>query len=278
MHQALAICAALPVCILTVGLSAEPPGPPMTAPAASTAPAAATDPRLDELLDRLERRGETIHDLSCKVHQVMIGKTVGEKVTKEGELKYLRGGADGANARFHIHFSRIDQDGFKIPPETYVFDGRWFIEAKEATRNVIRREIVRPGERLNLFSVEDSPFPLPFGQKKEEILKHFEARIVPPAAADPPGTTHLECIPRAGTPKAEEYERIDFYVDTKLDLPIKIVALRKAGKKVTEEHTVTFPGLDNRCINRGLPASEFDYKPPRGWAVTEERLEAKPGR
>ncbi len=244
---------------------------PTSAPA--TAPAAPIDPELEGILDRLERRGDTVSDLSCKVRQEMKGLTVGELITKEGELRYLRG-TEGNNPRFYIHFTKITQDDFPIKPEWYVFDGRWFIEAKESTRNVIRREIVRPGEKLNLFSVENSPFPLPFGQKKAEILRNFDVKLVAPEPKDPPDSRHLMCIPKPGTPKEQEYKEIDFYIDPKLDLPVKIVAYRKTGEKVSEIHTVTFPGLDNKCINKGLPASDFEYRVPAGWSVSEERLEA----
>jgi hypothetical protein len=260
-----------------------PASAPSAAPAASRPTSASAgsavvvEPELEKILDRLEKRGDTVNDLACKVKQKMVGKVVGEVITKEGELKYLRG-SDGSNPRFYIHFAKIDQDGFDLKPESYVFDGRWFIDAKESTRTVNRREIVHAGEKLNLFSVEDSPFPLPFGQKKAEILKNFDVKLLPPAPKDPANTKecrHLLCIPKPGTQKAQEYAQIDFYIDPKLDLPTTIVAQRKTGEKVSEIHTVTFPGLDNKCINKGLPASDFDYKVPSGWQVNEERVQAR---
>lgn len=246
-----------------------------TAPASrpTSAPADGGDAEIESILDRLERRGDTVNDLVCKVRQEMKELVVNEVIVKEGSLKYLRG-ASGDNARFFIHFTRIDQDGFELKPEWYVFDGRWFIEAKESTKGVIRREVVASGEKLNLFSVEDSPFPLPFGQKKSEILKNFRVRVVPQAPGDPPDCTHLECIPRPGTQKEQEYKEIHFYVDLKLDLPVRIVAYRKTGDKVSEIHSVTFPDLSGRSINTGLPASAFEFKVPAGWSVTEERLQA----
>ena len=252
------------------------------APGATTAPASrptttspALDPELEQILDRLEKRGDTIADLSCAVRQEMKGLVVGELIVKEGEIRYLRGGEKGANSRFYIHFTRIMQDDYKLAPEWYVFDGRWFIEAKESTKNVIRREIVREGEQRNLFSVEDSPFPLPFGQRKAEILKQFDVKLVPPDPKDPPDSRHLLCIPRPGTSKEKEYAEVHFYIDPKLDLPVKIVAHRKTGAKVAEIHTVTFPDLSAKSINKGLPGSAFDFRPPSGWQVHTEYLDAK---
>lgn len=251
-----------------VPVTTRPASPP------TTAPAAPIDPEVEKILDRLEKRGDTVSDLTCKVNQDMKGLTVGELIRKEGDLKYLHG-SDNNNPRFYIHFSKILQDDFPLKPEWYVFDGRWFIEAKESVKQVIRREIVHPGEKLNLFSVENSPFPLPFGQKKAEILRNFDVKLVPPDPKDPPGSKHLLCIPKPGTQKEQEYREIHFYIDPKLDLPVKIVAYRKTGDKVSEIHTVTFPDLTNKSINKGLPTSDFDYKAPSGWSVTEERLEAQ---
>lgn len=266
------------------GQTASRIGPPLaypTTPAPTSAPAIAAaapiDPEVERILDRLEKRGDTVRDLSCRVRQEMLAKVVGEKITKEGDVKYLRG-SDGNNARFIIHFAKITQDDFPIKPETYAFDGRWFTEAKESTKSVLRREIVRPGEKLNLFSVEESPFPLPFGQKKAEILKNFDVKLVPPEAKDPADTNdskHLLCIPKPGTHREQEYKEIHFYIDPKLDLPKTIVAYRKTGTKVSEIQTVTFPDLTNKSINKSLPVSAFDFKVPVGWSVSEERLEAR---
>ena len=246
-------------------------------PTPASAPATSVDPEVEKILDRLEKRGDTVSDLSCKVRQEMLGKAIGETITKEGELKYLRG-ADGNNPRFLIHFTKITQDDFPIKPEWYIFDGRWFIDAKESTKVVNRREIVGPGQKIDLFSVEDSPFPLPFGQKKLEILKNFEVKVVPRGVKDPADTNdskHLLCIPKPGTQKEREYKEIHFYVDPKLDLPKTIVAYRKTGNKVSEIQTVAFPDLTQKSINRGLPVSAFDFKVPVGWSVSEERLETR---
>lgn len=266
----LAFCTATP---LALRAQEAPATAPASQPATASAPTP-IDPELDAILSRLESRGETVHDLTCQVKQIMKGLTVGEVIVKQGELKYLRGAPNTSNARFSIHFTKITQDDFPLKPEWYVFDGRWFIEAKESTRTVVRREVVREGETLDLFTVDDSPFPLPFGQKKAELLEYFDIEQRPLDTNDPKDSKHLYCVPKPGTEKEKEFKEVHFYIDPKLDLPVKIVAHRKTGTRVSEIHTVTFPGLSNEAMNRGLRGGDFEFKTPGGWSETTETLDA----
>lgn len=229
------------------------------------AAAARVSPEVESILDRLEQAGEKVKDLKADINYVVVDTLIDDKQTKPGHLKYREA---TPNAQFYVEFTGLDQGGVIIDKkEWYVFDGRWLIEAREATRQVIKREIVAEGERIDPFRLGEGPFPLPFGQKKQEILENFAVELAPRAAGDPPNADHLRCVPLADTQMAEEYTQLDLYVDSRLDLPTKIVA---DAKKDNKRITVTFARMQ---LNTGIPGSDFAFKHPRGWpAPTIERL------
>lgn len=237
----------------------------MIAAIASASAARGQSAEVEAVLDRLEHAGQRVEDLSANVRHEVLDLVIEDKPTKIGEIKYRRA---EPNAQFFVRFDRLEQEGIVVEKkEWYVFDGRWLTEAREQTQQVVKREIVREGERIDPFRLGEGPFPLPFGQKKAEMLEHFDVTLAPPAPNDPKETDHLRCVPRPGTKMEEEYGQLDLWVDRSLDLPVKIVADQKKDNKRV---TVTFEGMK---LNGGIAGSTFSFAPPAGWpAPTIERL------
>lgn len=233
-------------------------------PMGTTAHAQSAD--VEVVLDRLERAGQKVEDLTANVRHEVFDLLIEDLQVKNGEIRYRRA---QPNAQFMVRFDRLRQEGVVIEKkEWFVFDGRWLTEAREQTQQIVKREIVAEGERIDPFRLGEGPFPLPFGQKKQEMLEHFEITLAPPSPDQPPQTDHLRCVPRPDTRMADEYGQLELWVDRSLDLPVKIVADQKKDNKRV---TVTFADMK---LNTGVAGSTFEFKPPPGWpAPTIERLQ-----
>jgi hypothetical protein len=218
-------------------------------------------PEVDAILDRLESRGESIEDLQAKLTFRQQDLVVDDTLTKRGTICFRR---DEPNASFAIIFE-FPQD----KRELYLFDGRWFTEVNERTKTYQRHEVVREGESIDPFRIGQGPFPLPFGQKKADILTNFDVTLVESSPTDPPDTVHLCCIPRAGTQMADTHKRLDFFISQKgatKDLPIRLIDNRKGQKR----DTIDFAEAK---LNSGVPGSRFTYAKPKasgGWQVFED--------
>ena len=151
----------------------------------------------------------------------------------------------------------------------HIFDGRWYTEARQVTKTVIKRELVREGESVDPFELGSGPFPLPFGQKKADILKNFTVSLVPAAEGDPADSDHLECIPRPGSQLAEDYKELHFHISRKYELPVRVVAHQRKERKTL---TVNFKNLET---NQGLARSRLDRQFPKSWTEQIERLPAR---
>ncbi len=204
---------------------------------------------VEKILDRLEKK--TVDTAQTPMTYAKIDPVLNDKQEYEGTLLFKR---EEPNPRFLVAFDRVIRDGVKInKKEWHQFDGEWYSEARESTETIVKRQIVRPGERLEVFQLGKGPFPLPFGQKKDEILRQFDVTLVPPAKDDPKNADHLTCQPVAGTELAGKYKVIHFFIDRELDLPVRIRTVDTEGNEIL----VGFPA-DKIVLNKAITGSRLN--------------------
>ncbi|MCH8147894.1 MAG: hypothetical protein IH987_07850 [Planctomycetes bacterium] len=225
-------------------------------------------PSVEEILTRLEKRSDGLKDIRCKIHFVVDDTMDLTKQTKDGRILLLMG---EPNPKFMIHFEKSRQGGVLGKREWYLFDGRWLHEAIERIEQVTKREITRPGEKRDFFDIETAPIPLPFGQKKEKILKNFTVTWIPPVDGDPENCDHLTCIPKPDSPVARRYDTLDFFIDRAVHLPRRIVITSSEGMEIK---TADFPDLSLGSINVGLTDKDFAH--PAAWKGYARLVEPLP--
>ncbi len=223
----------------------------------ATSPSAA---RVDEILGQLQSRSDGLTDIRADVRFVEEDRVNLTTRVKIGTVTFLMA---KPNPRFMIHFSRTEVDGIVGRGEWYLFDGRWLYELVERLGQVTQREIAPPGKRVNLFDLETAPFPMPFGQKKEAILRNFDVALIPQQSDDPSDTDHLKCTPKKGSRFYGKYDSIEFFIHRSLHLPTRIIVVKNEGYEAV---TADFPSLSEKSLNNGLARSAFN--PPKSWRDT----------
>lgn len=250
-------------------------------PAQTTTPSRAAQPavtrstevdapadRVDEILTNLQKRSDGLKDIRCKVRFVEDDQVNLSKRTKWGQILFMMA---EPNPNFLIHFEKSAVDGVLGKQEWYLFDGRWLYQALERIKQVTKQEIARPGERKDFFDIEKAPFPLPFGQKKETILRNFNVTLVPPAASDPPNTDHLVCIPKPESHLYRNYNKLEFFVHKDVHLPSRVVVTKDDALVI---NTADFPDLSTKSINAGV--LKKDFAKPKAWRGYEQVVEELP--
>jgi hypothetical protein len=232
------------------------------------------DPRVDKILTRLEQRA--VHDLRAAVTWKLryVIDLEEDATVKKGRIWYKD---DEPVAKFLVHFDKkIVNNRLRELDERHLFDGRWYVERNSDTKTVTRREIRREGEEGNPYKLGEGPFPVPFGQKKEDILAEFAVQLVPPGEEDPENTDHIKLVPRAGSRTGQSYKYVDVWVARRgrhEGLPVKVQTAKLAGTgKVNSYLTITFDP-DKTDLNAGFSSGVFKIETPPGFHEEVERLE-----
>ena len=248
-------------------LCAAPPAPLINPVGTQQGPAG--DAQADQILQQLDQIGHNLHEFSAKLKLTETDNALGDVKVRSGNV-YFQRKPDGS-ARIHVVFDlRIDEERKRAYRERveYLLDGPWLIDRNYVTSNEVKRQVLKPGQKMDLFKLGEGPFPLPIGQDPKEVHKEFDVKSVAPAKTDPPHTAHLQLVPHPGTSLARKFESIDVWVDQKTHMPVRVDTAEKQTTRSTElkDIVVNPPG--------GLPESDFKLPDidPQKWNRSVESL------
>ncbi|MBT3279143.1 MAG: outer membrane lipoprotein carrier protein LolA [Phycisphaerales bacterium] len=245
----------------------RPPSPPL--PTAAAVPATKFDPLAMKMLQALELAGKNYPVLTADVNYNVIDRLTGDEETRTGSVAFQNRTLK-VPARFAIRFETLQLAKGKVAESKldYIFDGHWLHIAKHRQKTVTRIEVVRLGQEADVLKIGKGPFPLPFGQKADDVIKLFEVTTRAPRSSDPKNSGYLRLVPRAENAESIQFTRMELWIDTKTFLPVK-VKTRDKNKAYT---TATFSNIKKADK---LADTLFKLKKPAGYTETREPL-AKP--
>ena len=147
------------------------------------------------ILDALHQRGDGLKDFTGDVALSEIDALTGDTTTQRGKVWYQA--RTGDDSRLRVSFSerqigpRVDK---KAQTDYFLQDG-WLSELDHKRKLRVDRQVLKEGEKMNLFELGRGPFPLPIGQSKEKVHEMFDVKRLAPAKDDPADTTLLQLIP-----------------------------------------------------------------------------------
>ena len=235
-----------------------PRQPPAQKPGALTA-----DSTVDEILDALDARGRNLKSFVADVSLKEEDLTLANEVTRKGRASYQDLG-DG-QARLRVTFTERDT-GKRVFDEKieYLLEGGWLTDRDYQRKIEVRRQVLQEGERIDLLKLGEGPFPLPIGQKKEDVHEQFEVSKEKPANDDPAGTVRVRLTPKPDTQFERKFDEIHVWVDAKTHMPARIDTIQDETLRRTE--------LKNFTPNPEPPLTDDDFKlePINGWDRHEE--------
>jgi hypothetical protein len=234
----------------------------------------------DDLLVALESADADINTFGADVIYTRVFSLAGDEQTRQGKLAYqtiTRGTAtEPASRRFAIEFDTL-RVGRRVDKESkfYIFDGEWLVEKLPSEKLFIKRQVVAPGERFDPLRIGEGPFPVPVGQRREDVLSRYYVTMLPVEdglesdtlkkfATASGGTYQVQLIPRERPTSGDDLIEIRVWY-RKSDLLPRMARTRNLAG---DESTVQ---MLNPAKNPRLKADTFDTKvPERGWDTRVE--------
>ncbi|PYK30766.1 MAG: hypothetical protein DME57_05975 [Verrucomicrobia bacterium] len=228
----------------------------------------AANSSVDQVLDALDARGRGLSSFTADVTLGETDTAVGDTSTRSGKVLYQV--KPGGDARIIVNFTTVDRAGKPTREQLiYLLDNGNLIERNYRTKNQVTRQVIKPGEKVNLLRLGEGPFPLPIGQPKEEVYKQFDVKkIDAPGKDDPSGTIHVQLIPKAGTRFARQFKTIDVWVDSKSHMPRRIATMDST------ETTIRTTDLQNVQVNPKLADKDFSLEniDAKNWNLVNEKF------
>jgi hypothetical protein len=215
------------------------------------------------ILDKLEQAGEKHPTIEADVLHDVFMRLSGDREVRQGRVAYQRQTPENPS-RFYIRFDTLQQGaGRRLEDKVeYAFDGgMWLTEIKHRLKKVTRYQVARQGQQIEPLRLGKGPFPLPFGQKSEDMLEHFDVSTRPSAPGDPADTDFLKLLTKPQHKDDINFVWMEMWVDRASGLPTKIRCEETASKNIV---TVTFSNTrTGAAVDTGL----FSITPPRGWQI-----------
>lgn len=275
----------LALTIAALGLQ-PPASPSAPKPAADPLPAVTPDvlPSLDSVLTRLESADKDLKSLTAAVRLIKRPPAIegGGMHVRYGVLKFSSTDAQPRPLRkFSIDIDQVIIDGrARDDKQSFVFDGHYLLETLPKQKQFVRRHIVGQDQRKDPLRIGEGPFPIPVGQRKDDLIARFALNVVPPLDAAPDSTNlrrilfncvQLKLVPKDGTDQAKAFTEIRLWYRASDMLPLFALTQNTDGSS-----NEVF--LDDIVKNPPIPDSVFNTASPQkadGWTGEEQDLRDK---
>ncbi len=222
----------------------------------------------DDVLDAMHDRGGDLKSFTADVTQVQANMVQPGVVTYRGRAAYQV--VSAAESRMHLTLDTKQKEKGPVvaSKKEYLLEKGWLTDRDYPSTIENRRQLVRPGQSVDLFSLGKGAFPLPIGQDRAKVRQLFDvSRPKPdPEFPDPPHTIHLKLVPKPETDLARQFKSIEFWVDTERRMPVRIETVD--AKESMDQTT----DLTNLTVNPPVGDADFALPAVKDWKVDYKPL------
>ena len=214
---------------------------------------------VDTILKKLEEKATELTSYRCKLDYVFRQPLLESQTRQKGTLQYAKFD-ERSYLRIDFRTMQQDEEAEQAYRQQFLFDGVWLWHIDYQIKNAEARQITEPNQPADAFALASRRVPVLGFSRVEELEKQFAIELVKPA---PPETMpyhhlHMKVLPESVY--KDDYVTIDFWIDRKLTLPAKVVA-------VTTEQDVCEIRLLEPQVNQKIDKAAFAVKVPDDFAV-----------
>ena len=221
---------------------------------------------IDSILQKLREKTSRLHSYQCNINYLFSQPLLESQTLKTGVLYYVKsaGGPAADQSKLRINFETLKQDDEpeKKYIEHYIFDGQWLTQIDYQIKQVKRRQLAEPNEPIDAFELARRNFPIIGFTKTEDLKEQFEITLAEPNKNEPAELVLLRLKVKPDSIYKDDYKTVDFWIDKRLSLPAKIIA-------VSTEEDIYQIDLTGAKADEPIDKKVFDFTIPDGFSEPE---------
>ena len=216
---------------------------------------------VDEVLMRLEQKTDELRSYQCQIEYLFSQPLFESETLRKGLLYYRKSEAE---SWLRVNFQTLKQDEEKEQKylEHFIFDGIWLTHINYKIKEVKRYQQAEPNHPVDVFELAQRNFPIIGFSKTENLKKEFEIELVSSKINKTNSLIQLHLKVKPDSTYKNDYVSIDFWIDKKLYLPAKIIA-------VSIEEDIYQITLLNVKVNKKINEKVFEVNVPKGFGKPE---------
>jgi outer membrane lipoprotein-sorting protein len=186
------------------------------------------------------------------------------RTLRQGTLYYQKNNK-GSVLRLNFDTTKQDDGESQVKKEHYLFDGVWLTKIDYTLRQIDQYQQSPADKPADVFEYISHNFPIVGFTGTDTLQKQFVVSLVPPKD-DEKGQEHLLLKVKPNSVYKDDYSQIDLWIDSKLNLPVRMVSLSTQGD--IYDLRLTKPEL-----NTSLPEKTFALDAPGDFSKSVKTLE-----
>ena len=187
------------------------------------------DGKVNAILDRLEKQTNRLRSYEAKIEYLVIQEPelLDSRILRKGRLYYQK---EQDASRVRVNFETLKQDDGDEEQhiEQFIFDGVWLTKIDYQLEKVDFYQQAPEDKPVDVFEYISHNFPMVGFTKTENLLKDFEVKLIN-QPGDPNTPIHLHLKVKKDSPYKDDYTAIDFWIDSRSFLPVRIEAISTEG-------------------------------------------------
>jgi len=246
----------------------DPPAACASAPVPAAPPVVSIPqpPTLEGVLDALRKQTESLGSYQAKVKYLFIQdpELLDSRTLRTGALYYQK----SPKSQIRIQFDTFKQEATKEEKrlEQFFFDGVWLTRIDHTLKKADFYQKAKPDKPMNVFEFLNTSFPIVGFAKTENLSKDFTITLVAETRTDPNQPVHLLLATRPESRFAEQYKKIDFWIDARQVLPKRILTASTEG----DIYDISFV---DAVVNKTIDPAVFVPTIPEGFAQNKQPLD-----
>ena len=232
---------------------------------------------VDTVLKQLNKKTSELKSYQAQIEYGFIQPLLESETLRKGVLYYAKLGKKSKLRANFVTFQQEDEEEDKYVVQYIVLDGgcltlpgqrlegMWFVEIDyeiETVKYIQLAEPHDPNKPVDAFDLTSRHFPMVGFSRIEDLKKQFVVTLVEQKKSEPKGFIQVHLKVKPTSTYKDRFLSIDFWIDKKLSLPAKIVAV------TTEEEIYRIKFLRPK-VNVKIDEKVFDFKIPEGFDEPE---------